>query len=98
MEFQRCFVAWVAALTGKTEGVIAVDVKTVRRSYQKKGAKEAIHMVSAFSARQRLALGQVKVADKSNEIAAIPALLRMLVIEGAIITIDQCDALRQARF
>jgi predicted transposase YbfD/YdcC len=87
-EFQRCFVAWVAALIGVPEGVIAVDGKTVRRSYQKKGAKEAIHMVSAFAARQRLVLGQVKVADKSNEIVAIPALLRMLVIEGAIITID----------
>ena len=87
-EFQRCFVAWVAALTGVPEGVIAVDGKTVRRSYQKKGGKEAIHMVSAFAARQRLVLGQVKVADKSNEIVAIPALLRMLVIEGAIVTID----------
>ena len=87
-EFQRCFVAWVAALTGVPEGVIAVDGKTVRRSYQKKGGKEAIHMVSAFAARQRLVLGQVKVADKSNEIVAIPALLKMLVIEGAIVTID----------
>ena len=87
-EFQRCFVAWVAALTGVPEGVIAVDGKTVRRSYQKKGGKDAIHMVSAFAARQRLVLGQVKVADKSNEIVAIPALLKMLVIEGAIVTID----------
>jgi predicted transposase YbfD/YdcC len=78
----------VAALTGVPEGVIAVDGKTVRRSYQKKGGKEAIHMVSAFAARQRLVLGQVKVADKSNEIVAIPALLKMLVIEGAIVTID----------
>src|SRR5882757_10203989 len=87
-EFQRCFVAWVAAVTGVPEGVIAVDGKTVRRSYQKKGAKEPIHMVSAFAARQRLVLGQVKVADKSNEIVAIPKLLAMLVIEGAIVTID----------
>jgi len=87
-EFQRCFVAWVAALTGVPEGVIAVDGKTVRRSYQEKGGKEAIHMVSAFAVRQRLVLGQVKVADKSNEIVAIPALLKMLVIEGAIVTID----------
>ena len=87
-EFQRCFVAWVAAVTGVPEGVIAFDGKTLRRSYQKKGAKEPIHMVSAFAARQRLVLGQVKVADKSNEIVAIPALLKMLVIEGAIVTID----------
>jgi len=86
--FQRCFVAWVAALTGTPEGVIAIDGKTARRSYQKKGAKEPIHIVSAFAARQRLVLGQVKVAEKSNEIVAIPALLDMLAIEGAVVTID----------
>jgi len=87
-EFQRCFVAWVAALTGAPADVIAIDGKTLRRSYQKKGAKEPIHMVSAFAARQRLVLGQVKVAEKSNEIVAIPALLAMMAIEGAIVTID----------
>jgi predicted transposase YbfD/YdcC len=86
--FQRCFVAWVAALTGAPADVIAIDGKTLRRSYQKKGAKAPIHMVSAFAARQRLVLGQVKVADKSNEIVAIPKLLDMMAIEGAIVTID----------
>jgi len=86
--FQHCFVAWVVALTGTPAQVIAVDGKTLRRSYQKKGAKEPIHMVSAFAARQRLVLGQVKVADKSNEIVAIPALLKMMAIEGAIVTVD----------
>jgi len=83
--FQRCFVAWVASLTGVAAEVIAIDGKTVRRS---KGAKAAIHMVSAFAARQRLVLGQVKVAEKANEIVAIPKLLEMLAIEGAIVTID----------
>ena len=68
--------------------MVAIDGKTLRGSAHKKGAKAAIHMVSAFAARQRLVLGQVKVADKSNEIIAIPALLDMLVIEGAIITTD----------
>ena len=58
--FQRCFVAWVAALTGTSAEVIAIDGKTLRRSYQKKGAKAPIHMVSAFAARQRLVLGQVE--------------------------------------
>jgi predicted transposase YbfD/YdcC len=87
-QFQRCFVAWVAALTGVPEGVIAIDGKSVRRSHDKNGGKAAIHMVSAFAARQRLVLGQVKVAEKSNEIVAIPKLLDMLAIEGAIVTID----------
>jgi len=86
--FQRCFVAWVAAVTGAPADLIAIDGKTLRRSFQKKGAKAPIHMVSAFAARQRLVLGQVKVAEKSNEIIAIPALLDMLAIAGAIVTID----------
>ena len=84
--FQRGFVAWVAALIGVPEGVVAIDGKTVRRS--KGAAKDAIHMVSAFAAPQRLVLGQVKVADKANEIVAIPKLLDMLAIEGAVVTID----------
>src|SRR5262249_38655507 len=87
-QLQRCFVAWVGALTGASRDVIAIDGKTARRSFQKKGAKAPIHMVSAFAARQRLVLGQVKVAEKSNEIVAIPNLLEMLEIEGAIVTID----------
>ena len=86
--FQRCFVAWVAAVTGVPAGVVAIDGKTVRRSGHKKSGKAPIHMVSAFAARQRLVLGQVKVAEKSNEIIAIPKLLNMLAIEGAIVTID----------
>ena len=80
--------AWVAALTNTPAEVIAIDGKTSRRSYQKKGSKEAIHIVSAFAARQRIVLGQVKVDEKSNEIVAIPALLDMMSIEGAVVTID----------
>lgn len=90
-KFQHCFAGWVAARTGVGAEVIAIDGKTVRRSAAKtgrKGAKAAIHMVSAFAARQRLVLGQVKVAEKSNEIVAIPKLLEMLAIEGAIVTLD----------
>ena len=87
-QFQRCFVGWVASVTGVPVGVIAIDGKTVRRSGHKKSGKAPIHMVSAFAAGQRLVLGQVKVAEKSNEIIAIPKLLDMLAIEGAIVTID----------
>ena len=93
--FQQCFVAWVAATTNTPAEVIAIDGKTSRRSYQTKGSKDAIHMVSAFAARQRLVLGQVKVNEKSNEIIAIPALLDMISIEGAVITIDAMGCQRK---
>lgn len=93
--FQECFVAWVAAVSGAPAEVIAIDGKTSRRSYQKKGAKDPIHMVSAFAARQRLVLGQVKVAEKSNEIVAIPKLLDMLEFEGAVVTIDAMGCQRE---
>jgi len=86
--FRRCFVAWVAALIKTPAELIAIDGKTSRRSGSKKNAKEPIHMVSAFAARQRLVMGQVAVAEKSNEIVAIPALLDMMAIEGAVVTID----------
>jgi predicted transposase YbfD/YdcC len=94
-QFQRCFVAWVAAVSGHPEGVIAIDGKTVRRSGRKQKGQEPIHMVSAFAARQRLVLGQVKVAEKSNEITAIPKLLDLLAIEGAIVTIDAMGCQRE---
>jgi predicted transposase YbfD/YdcC len=94
-QFQRCFVSWMAALTGMSEGVIAIDGKTMRRSGHKRSGKAAIHMVSAFAARQRLVLGQVKVAEKSNEIIAIPKLLDMLAIEGAVVTIDAMGCQRE---
>ena len=80
--FQRCFVAWAAALAKTSADVIAIDGKTVRRSYQKKGAEAPIHVVSAFAAGHRTVLGQMKVGDKSNEIVAIPALLRTVGHRG----------------
>jgi len=70
-EFQHCFIAWVSALTGLSVDIVAIDGKTLRRSYQEGGAKAPIHMISAWSSHQRVVLGQAKVADKSNEITAI---------------------------
>jgi predicted transposase YbfD/YdcC len=93
--FQRCFVSWVSAITKIPAGVIAIDGKTSRRSYSKKSASDAIHMVSAFAAQQRLVLGQTKVDEKSNEIVAIPKLLAMLSLEGAIVTIDAMGCQRE---
>lgn len=88
-EFQRCFMEWVQAIEKLTAGqVIAVDGKTIRRSHDKEVGKAAIYMVSAWATQNQLVLGQTKVADKSNEITAIPALLRLLDISGCIVTID----------
>lgn len=90
--FQRCFVAWVSTLTKVSAEVVAIDGKTSRRSGSKKNSRQPVHMVSAFAARQRLVLGQVAVAEKSNEIVAIPALLDMTDVEGAVVTIDAMGA------
>src|SRR6266545_4251095 len=94
-QFQLCFIAWVSSLTGFGADIIAIDGKTLRRSYQEGGAKAPIHMISAWSARQNLVLGQAKVADKSNEIVAIPQLLALLTIKGATVTIDAMGCQRE---
>jgi predicted transposase YbfD/YdcC len=93
--FQRRFVDWVAALTKTPVEVIAIDGKTLRRSGGKASSKAPVHMVSAFAARQRLVLAQTKVDAKSNEIVAIPALLDMMAIEGAVVTIDAMGCQRE---
>ena len=86
--FQTCFIDWVSSLGGLNGDVVAIDGKTLRRADTQAGRKGAVHMISAFSAGQRLVLGQRKVADKSNEITAIPQLLELLTLKGAIVTLD----------
>ena len=88
-QFQDCFLEWVKAVSDVTRGqVIAIDGKTLRRSHDRSLGKSAIHMVSAWASENRLVLGQVKVAEKSNEITAIPELLALLDVSGCIVTID----------
>lgn len=86
--FQRCFAAWVSSLHDAFGDVVAIDGKTLRRSFNAADGKAAIHMISAWSCEHRMVLGQRKVDDKSNEITAIPELLRLLALQGAIVTID----------
>lgn len=87
--FERCFQRWVQSIV-ETLGaqVIPIDGKTLKGSYDREQKQSALHMVSAWASEHRLVLGQVKVADKSNEITAIPALLELLDLAGCIITID----------
>jgi predicted transposase YbfD/YdcC len=88
-EFQRGFLGWIEALHEATERqVIAIDGKTLRRSFDRAKGQSALHMVHAWATANHLLLGQVAVDQKSNEITAIPKLLRMLEISGAIVTID----------
>ena len=88
-EFERRFMDWVETIRTATTGeVIAIDGKTARRSHDRSKDKEAIHLVSAWATRNRLTLGQVKVDEKSNEITAVPELLRLLYIKDCIVTVD----------
>lgn len=91
-EFQRSFVSWVKELASLVKAdLVNIDGKHLRgtRSRQdKRDGKEGLRMVSAWAGAQRLVLGQVKTQEKSNEITAIPELLRMLEIAGCIVTID----------
>ncbi len=88
-QFQQCFLDWIKAINKTTEGeVIAIDGKALRHSYDKGADKKAIHMVSAWATENRLVLGQVKVDKKSNEITAIPELIKLLELSGCLVTID----------
>jgi len=87
--FQEAFIRWAEGLTGDVSGkVVALDGKTLRRSFDRAAGRSAIHVVSAWCTESGVALGQVKTAEKSNEITAIPALLELLHLKGAIVTID----------
>lgn len=87
--FGRCFLEWVQAVNVLTAGqVIAIDGKTLRGSHDRRRGKVALHLVSAWASANRLVLGQVATDAKSNEITAIPELLRLLDVKGCIVTID----------
>ena len=97
-ELRRCFLDWVRAVVGESAGagepgglsqpVVAVDGKTLRRSHDQRAGKGPLHLVSAWASEAGLVVGQVGTDAKSNEITAIPALLKLLALDGAIVTID----------
>lgn len=87
--FQTCFMRWVESVFRVTKGeVVALDGKTLRGSHKRGAGKEAIHLVNAWAVSTGIVLGQRKVVDKTNEITAIPQLLRLLNVSGCIVTID----------
>ncbi|WP_157665257.1 ISAs1 family transposase, partial [Mariniblastus fucicola] len=88
-EFEPVLLAWITQLHKITGGqVIAIDGKTLRRSFDHATGKAAIHMVSAWATANHISLGQTVVDAKSNEITAIPKLLEMIDVSGGLVTID----------
>jgi len=88
-EFQKCLLEFITAIHEVTNGqVVAIDGKTLRRSFDRACSKSAIHMVSAWASANHISLGQVVVDEKSNEITAIPKLLEILELSGCLVTID----------
>jgi predicted transposase YbfD/YdcC len=94
--FEKALLGWMQAVQEITESrLIAIDGKTLRGSYSRQDGKAAIHMVSAWATENKLSLGQVVVDEKSNEIPAIPELLEVLELSGAIVTIDAMGCQRE---
>jgi predicted transposase YbfD/YdcC len=94
--FQRCFLGWMHAVVGASRGkLVAIDGKALRHSFDTARGKSAIHLVSAWASANHLLLGQQAVADKSNEITAIPELLKLLDLQGALVTIDAMGCQKQ---
>jgi len=88
-EFEKCLLRWITALQDITDGqVVAIDGKTLRRSFDAASSKAAIHMVSAWATANQVSLGQTVTDEKSNEITAIPKLLEIIEVSGCLVTID----------
>jgi len=95
-EFQRCFVEWVRAVAGATnDEIVPIDGKKLRRSHNRSKGLQAIEVVSAWAVANHLVLGQVKVSEDSNEITAVPELLKLLELKGCIVTVDALNTQKE---
>lgn len=87
--FQESFLKWVEQISQNTKGrVIAIDGKSLRRSHDRSRGKDVLHLVHAWASENHLLLGEIQTDQKSNEITAIPKLLKLLELRGAIVTLD----------
>jgi len=93
-QFRACFQRFMARFAETCQGVIAIDGKVLRRSFDTASAASALHMVSAWGCEQRLVLAQIATDAKSNEITAVPKLLEMLALKGCIVTVDALNCQR----
>ena len=93
-QFRAAFQRFMTKFSGHCQGVVAIDGKVLRRSFDRASSKSALHMVSAWGCEQRLVLAQIATDAKSNEITAVPKLLAMLSLKGAIVTTDALNCQR----
>jgi predicted transposase YbfD/YdcC len=93
-QFRDSFQRFMAQFSEQLQGVVAIDGKVLRRSFDRASGKSPLHMVSAWGCRQRLVLGQIATDAKSNEITAVPRLLKLLTLQGAIVTADALNCQR----
>jgi predicted transposase YbfD/YdcC len=93
-QFHACFLRFMRRFAEAARGVVAVDGKTLRRSFDRAAEASPLHLVSAWAVEQRLVLGQLAVGGKSNEITAVPELLALLSLEGTIVTADALNCQR----
>ena len=94
VQFHACFLRFMEDFAAAAQGVLALDGKTLRRSFDRAAQKSPLHLVSAWAVGCRLLLGQVATGEKSNEITAVPKLLEMLSLKGAIVTADALNCQR----
>jgi predicted transposase YbfD/YdcC len=94
-QFRTVFQRFMARFAETIQGVIAIDGKVLRRSFDRASGKSALHMVSAWGCEQRLVLAQIATDAKSNEITAVPKLLEMLSLKGTIVTVDALNCQRE---
>ena len=93
-QFQTAFQRFMAGFAAQCQGVVAIDGKVLRRSFDQASGKAALHMVSAWGCEQRMVLAQIATDAKSNEITAVPALLKLLSLKGTIVTTDAMSCQR----
>ena len=94
-QFQACFQTFMRRFAEGCQGVVALDGKTLRRSFDRASSASPLHLVSAWAVEQRLVLAQRAVEDKSNEITAVPQLLKMLCLQGVVVTADALHCQRE---
>jgi hypothetical protein len=93
-QFGVVFQRFMAKFADTVQGVVAIDGKVLRRSFDRASGKSALHMVSAWGCEQRLVLAQIATDAKSNDITAVPKLLAMLSLKGTIVTADALNCQR----